>query len=322
MPVDASTPIAAVAANVAGALRKAAQTTGASFDYLLATAKIESDLNPNLTMRSSSATGLFQFIEQTWLATLKQAGRAVGYSQYASAITQTSSGRYVVPDPSLRNEIMKLRKDPTANAVMAGVFTQSNAAVLGNRIGRKPSEGELYIAHFFGPSAAAKLINLARANPQASAAALFPHAARANRTIFFDKQGYARSAAGVYGELVHRYQVARLGSPANVVASAYAAAPAPPAPAPPVSDTAGVTQVLAMANETSAPASPAPTYHSLFQDGNLRGAVSPIVAELWSTPSRTNSEGAPAAAPARDPAPLDLFQELPPNGRALFGGSA
>ena len=157
-------------------------------------------------MRSSSATGLFQFIEQTWLATLKQAGRAVGYGQYASAITQTPSGHYVVQDPRLRHDIMALRKDPTANAAMAGVFTQHNAAVVGDRIGRPPSEGELYIAHFFGPAAASKLINAARVNPQANGAAMFPHAARANHTIFYDKQGNARGVAGVYGELIRRYQ--------------------------------------------------------------------------------------------------------------------
>src|SRR5712691_2366136 len=116
MPVDASTPTgppsppAAAGANplasVAGAIRKAAQTTGASFDYLLATAKVESNLNPNLTMKSSSASGLFQFIEQTWLSTLRQAGRALGYARYADAIGQTPSGRYVVKDPGLRGEVM------------------------------------------------------------------------------------------------------------------------------------------------------------------------------------------------------------------------
>ena len=42
-------------------------------------------------------------------------------------------------DPALRNEIMQLRKDPTANAVMAGAFTRQNASVLANRIGRAPS---------------------------------------------------------------------------------------------------------------------------------------------------------------------------------------
>src|SRR6267378_2093981 len=101
MSVDASTPNgppsppAAAGANplasVAGAIRKAAQTTGASFDYLLATAKVESDLNPNLSMKSSSATGLFQFLDQTWLATLKQGGPAFGYGAYANAISRTPS---------------------------------------------------------------------------------------------------------------------------------------------------------------------------------------------------------------------------------------
>ncbi len=211
MAVNASalTGVPASATNVAGAIRQASQTTGASFDYLLATARVESNLNPNLTVRNSSATGLFQFIEQTWLGTMKQAGAAHGYGRYSDAITRTPNGRYVVQDPALRNEIMGLRKDPTANAVMAGAFTRQNAAVLSRRIGRMPTEGELYIAHFFGPGGAAKLIAQAGNNPQATAADAFPAAARANRPIFYDKQGNARSVAGVYTELVRRYQVAR-----------------------------------------------------------------------------------------------------------------
>src|SRR5438270_8207738 len=132
MAVEGSTPIApgrAVTA-VTGAIRNAAQATGTSFSYLLATAKIESDLDPNLTMKSSSATGLFQFIDQTWLGTLKQAGPAFGYGSYANAIERDSSGHYSVDDPDMRRQIMKLRNDPSANAVMAGVLTQQHAAAL------------------------------------------------------------------------------------------------------------------------------------------------------------------------------------------------
>src|SRR5260370_497100 len=108
--MSSTTPVGATP--VTGAIRKAAQATGAGFDYLLATAKIESDLDPNLTMGSSSATGLFQFIDQTWLGTLKQAGPAFGYGNYADAITLTPSGRYVIEDPALRDEIMQLRPGP------------------------------------------------------------------------------------------------------------------------------------------------------------------------------------------------------------------
>src|SRR5580700_7237742 len=168
MAVDAGTPLGypRAATAVTSAIRNAANATGTSFGYLLATAKIESDLNPSLTMKSSTAAGLFQFIDQTWLGTLKQAGPAFGYGAYANAISRSSSGHYTVDDPEIRREIMKLRSDPSANAVMAGVLTQQNAAALSRRIGRPPTESELYIAHFFGAGGAGKLIELASSNPQ------------------------------------------------------------------------------------------------------------------------------------------------------------
>src|SRR5271163_3926766 len=92
---------------VTGAIRQAAQATGTSFQYLLATAKVESGLDPQAGASTSSARGLFQFVEQTWLGTIKQSGTALGYDRYAAAITRSASGHYVVSDPSMRNEILK-----------------------------------------------------------------------------------------------------------------------------------------------------------------------------------------------------------------------
>jgi len=330
MAVDAIPP--AGLNSVTGAIRKAARATGTSFDYLLATARVESDLNPNLTMRSSTATGLFQFIEQTWLGTLKQAGPAFGYSHYADAISQTASGRYVVADPALRDEIMQLRKDPTANALMGGVFTQQNAAVLATRLGRTPTEGELYIGHFFGPYAGAKAINLASSNPTARAADIFPSAAAANQSIFYDRQGNARSIAGVCAELSRRYQAARAQSSSTAIAAASPPRPpssipgipvdlsppvntAPPvnlAPATPVSATRATSAPAGTVSAVAAPAAtpiayaedtntssparadmPGGMFHSLFQTGERREAVSPAISELWRGQPREGT--APAA---------------------------
>jgi hypothetical protein len=318
MPADANPPnvprppalipnVRPSIAAVTGAIRKAAQSTGANFDYLLTTAKVESNLDPNSTISTSTATGLFQFLDQTWLGVMKTAGRAFGFGQYADAISQTSSGRYVVEDTALRDEMMKLRKDPAANAVMGGVITQQNTAVLANRIGRKPTDGELYVAHFFGPHAAARVIQLAANEPNTDAVALFPEAARANRSVFYDRQGNARTIAGVRDELVRRYQVAKVQTlPATALTAV--AAQSPPVIAAPtrrVADTAGVTRAFAAA-QPAAPAAPAaPTeetagppsrsaFHSLFATENRRGAISPVVAALW-TPrgSPTGESGAP-----------------------------
>src|SRR6202163_364886 len=200
----------AAGSTVTGAIRQASQATGTSFNYLLATAQVESGLNPQAGASTSSARGLFQFVEQTWLGTLKQAGPALGHGQYAAAITRTASGHYQVTDPAMRSEILKLRNDPTVNAVMAGAFTQANAALLSQRLGRSPSEGELYIAHFLGAGGAARLISLAAANPTAKGADYFPNAANANSSIFYDRAtGHARSLAQVRDVLTARYDVAR-----------------------------------------------------------------------------------------------------------------
>src|SRR5262249_55102459 len=335
MPADANTPPRppALIPNpsipaVTGAIRRAAASTGASFGFLLATAKAESDLDPSLTVSTSTATGLFQFVDQTWLGVMKTAGRAFGFERYADPITQTSSGRYVGEDLSLREEMMKLRKDPAANAVMGGVVTQQNAAVLGKRLGRQPPEGELSGAHFFGPYAAARVIELAGSAPNADAVAMFPEAARANHSVFYDRQGNARTIAGVRDELVRRYQVAKARTAPDTVATTVAAqTPAAPssasssaAPASRIADTAGVTMAFAAAQPPSVATTPTTdaarlplrsAFHSLFETEPRRGAVSPIVAELW-TPR--------ASVPAGEGgAPLDHLYQEPRRGRSNEG---
>lgn len=202
------------AAGVTGAIQQAAKATGTSFQYLLATAKVESNLNPDAAAKTSSAGGLFQFIEQTWLGTIKEAGPSLGYGRYANAISRTDSGRYVVANPEAKAEILKLRQDPTANAMMAGVLTKSNAAVLSQKLGRQPTDGELYIAHFLGAKGAATLIGQSEQRPGATAASVFPNAARANRSIFFDREGRPRNVAEVSATLSNRFQVALTKQPA------------------------------------------------------------------------------------------------------------
>jgi hypothetical protein len=234
--IDLATRISGATADVAtrvtGAIRDAARVTGAGFEYLLNTALRESNLNPNAKAKTSSATGLFQFIDQTWLATMKQSGGSLGYGKYADAIGRSSSGRYFVKDPAMRDQIFALRKDPAANALMAGAFANSNAKVLTDRLGRKPTDGELYMAHFLGASGASRFIRAAEANPNGKAAALFPRAAHANSSIFYDKSGQARSLKQVYAGLVSRHNV--IGNTqiadakaADAVQSASVASPAP-----------------------------------------------------------------------------------------------
>ena len=157
---------------VLDAVQNASARTGVDFDYLVDVARVESRFNPTAKAPTSSARGLFQFIDQTWLGTVKEAGAHLGYGKYADAITKDASGSYSVSDPAARASIMKLRDDPDAASSMAAVLTQSNSFKLTGMIGRRPTDSELYMAHFMGVGGAAKLISNAEDNPNASAARL------------------------------------------------------------------------------------------------------------------------------------------------------
>ena len=339
MAVDS---ISSVVSQITGAIRQAAQSTGISFEYLLTTARIESNLNPAAQASTSSAKGLYQFIDQTWLGTMKQAGPALGYGQYADAISQGADGRYEVADPNTRTAIMKLRNDPQASALLAGAFSQANAAQVSSAIGRQPTEGELYIAHFLGPDGAGRMINAAANRPDASAAALFPAAAAANRSIFYDRAGNAKSVKDVYAKLTGRFEVARAASFAPGLRSTLPAAPSPvsspvlSAVSSPVSsqipnpvtakakteaktktpDTAGITQAYAAASAQLPPvADTKPLFQAMFTD---RGgsAVAPLVNSLWG--GGKTAAGPSGSAPARG---LDLFSDGKTDIRGLFGQS-
>ncbi len=194
---------------ITAALQRASRATGIDFDYLLKTAERESSLRPSAKARSSSAAGLFQFIENTWLKTIKQEGARFGLDNMASEIRQTSSGRYVVPDRDMRSQILALRYNPEISALLAGAFTQQNAEIMSDRLGRAPTQGELYIAHFMGAETGAKLVNLAGSEPRDRADVHFPRAARANPSIFYDRRG-PRSMAEVYRTLVAKHSSDRV----------------------------------------------------------------------------------------------------------------
>ena len=195
---------------VEAAIRRASRATGVDFDFLMKTARRESAMNPSARARTSSAAGLFQFIEQTWLATVKQAGHKHGYGQYADLIHRGGDGRWRV-DGAARNVVMDLRFDAQAASTMAAELTASNAAYLRGRTGQEPGAGDLYAAHFLGPAGAAKLIETVRSRPDASAVSLFPEAAAANRSIFY-RGGRSATAAEVYANL---NRTAGEGAPAS-----------------------------------------------------------------------------------------------------------
>ncbi|MFW5660671.1 MAG: transglycosylase SLT domain-containing protein, partial [Oceanicaulis sp.] len=122
----------------------AAQRTGADFDYLMRTAARESSFDASAKARTSSAAGLFQFIEQTWLAMLHRHGDRHGYGEFAAAIEQDGRGRFTISDPAMKARVLDLRFEPEAASVMAGELAAENAGHLRAAIGREPSSGELY----------------------------------------------------------------------------------------------------------------------------------------------------------------------------------
>jgi len=197
------TPLTAIArprgaTNVQTAVADAARRTNTDFEYLLAQARLESGLRPNAKARTSSATGLFQFIESTWLSTMKRHGPSLGLGDVAASIQRSGNSHYVA-DPTTRKSILDLRKDPQIASLMAGALAQDNRSSIAPVLGREPQATELYMAHFLGAGDARRFLSELYRDPSQSAPALFPRPASANQSIFYHRSGAPRDLGEVMG---------------------------------------------------------------------------------------------------------------------------
>ena len=200
------------AGRIQSAIAQASSKTGIDFDYLLNQAKVESGLNANARAGSSSASGLYQFVEQSWLAVVKKHGADNGMAWAADSIQQSPSGRYVVGDGATRASILALRNDPDAASLMAAEHAADNKGSLEGALGRDATGTDLYMAHFLGLGGARKFLTTLASNPYANAAALFPAAANANRNVFYTSSGAPRSVSDVYDRFADKLGAGAGGS--------------------------------------------------------------------------------------------------------------
>ncbi len=259
------------ASTVIGAIREGADKSGADFSYLVKTARQESSLDPTAKAIRSSATGLFQFVEQTWLKTLKESGPALGLGRYADAVVETKQGKFDVPDPQMRTEILKLRSDPKIASLMAGALTKANAASLSGALGRKPDAADLYMAHVLGANGAAGLLRKSETEPDFAASTLLPDAAKSNPALFYDPvSGRAKS----------------VGDVRDLLTKLHARAADGPLPAAKGSD-----------GEDNHPLAPlayahpdGPALFSLYRNIGTITPLNPVVGALWTEPETFSSD--------------------------------
>jgi hypothetical protein len=181
---------------------KAAHVTGVDPVYLMTLADVESSLSPEAKAPTSSAKGLFQFIDRTWLEIVQTHAADYGFTAAAEAI------RTVGDDPVVsekdREWVMNLRTDPYFSALMAGELIKDVERALQAQGERELAEAELYLAHFLGASSAVRFLAALDQDPEMKASKLFPKAAKANAGLFMEGKGRKRrpvSVAELYNKI-------------------------------------------------------------------------------------------------------------------------
>lgn len=130
----------------------AAKVVGVDPGLLAGMAAQESGFQPGIRAKGSSATGLFQFLDDTWKQMLKQYGPKYNIP----AGTPATNG--------------------AANAILGAQYVKDNIEAL-RKVTNNVQPGDAYLAHFLGLGGARKAL---KAGDNASFASLFPQAARAN----------------------------------------------------------------------------------------------------------------------------------------------
>ncbi|HYD18002.1 MAG TPA: hypothetical protein VEF76_05960 [Patescibacteria group bacterium] len=206
------------------AVRHASKLAGVDFGYLMQLANAESGFDVSVGASTSSATGLFQFIDNTWLASLYTHGAKHGLGDIASKVEveRNAAGEIKkawISDPLVEKYALGLRTDPRIMALMGAEFAKENRENLQAALPRREiTRTDQYLAHFLGSGQAVNFISRLDRNPDAAAKSAFPAAASANHNVFYKRSGVARSLEEVYNLFKQKFN------------STFFDAPAPPQP--------------------------------------------------------------------------------------------
>lgn len=187
-------------------IRQASQATSTDFGLLMAQAGRESGFRADAKSSTSSAAGLFQFVDSTWLDMVHRFGDKYGVGELAQQISQTSSGKLVVGDADTRQKILDLRRDPAISASLAAEYAKQNRNEMEQSLGRPLSRGDLYMAHFLGAGGATQFLKALDSKGDMPAAKLLPDAAAANPGIFYDGAGQAKTMRDIYQDVASRIE--------------------------------------------------------------------------------------------------------------------
>ena len=236
-------------------------------NYYGAVSSHESGNNPNAVNKNGGASGLYQFMPDTW-RTLMQQHPDLGL---------TANGA----------------TDPTQATKAMQAFTADNAKALASS-GIAVNDKNLFMAHFLGAGGAAKFIQAGAQNPNANAAAMFPKEAAANPTIFY-YGGKPSTLGEVYSLMTRNFGnglTANGAPPSQGVGMAQNVPFAQPGGTPPLNAGQDANPALDQAAAIPIPA-------------NLRGSSQPAIAPPAASPSALPTPSvtpANPAAPASTPA--------------------
>lgn len=237
--------------SVGGAL----MNTGADMKKYLATiGLIESGGKADAKAGTSSAAGLFQFTKGAW----KDAVKAMG-------------GNFTEQD----------RFDPAKATQVAAFSATQQQSRLEKKLGRKVTNTDLYMSHFLGEGGASKFLSAMQQNPNAAADAVVgTAAAKANKNIFYDASGRARSLSEVYGLMNQK-----VGSASKAVETGKWGGKALPA------TIASIAGTQSGSSSATAPSTPTAVTTKIAKAPTAPAAATsaPAAAAVESTPAQTAS---------------------------------
>lgn len=173
------------------AIYRASLTTDVDFELLIMKAMLESDLGRLNAAATSSARGVFQYIEPTWLTLIKRYGEEIGYPHYANAVGMTKKGRPYIKDKNayMKAEILALRHDADISALIKAYQIIEETDVIRGYKKARVTSTDHYIAHMLGLSLAKEFYALKNRNSGIAVAKLhradMREAARLNKPFFY-----------------------------------------------------------------------------------------------------------------------------------------